>query len=336
MTLPFKTDCPTEHAGTLKSIFRTDGAVHGRMRRTIAHAFSAQALMGQEPLMTKYFNLLVGKLHEKSATNNGVVDIMSYYNFVTFDIIGDLTFGESFGALAQGKNHDWVAAIFAGLKFNRYLRLGKAFPIFELPLRLFKTIPAVKRVMTKHKQFTIDKTMRRLEMQTDRTDFMWYITRNNHQDKEQGMTDEEICGNAGFLILAGSETTATLLAGATYLLLKNPKWLRIAQEECRNLFPRFEDINIISCQTKLPYMAAILEESLRLYPPVSATLPRLALADIVVDGCVVPAGMMVGVHHTATYSSPTNFKDPASFEPERWLKNSDPKYAMDKKDALQP
>ena len=62
---------------------------HSRMRRLYAHAFTDTALLEQSPLLTRYFDLLVSKLKQKiDGPEQGRVDVMAYYNFTTFDIIG--------------------------------------------------------------------------------------------------------------------------------------------------------------------------------------------------------------------------------------------------------
>lgn len=91
---------------------------------------------------------------------------------------------------------------------------------------------------------------------------------------EKGMTREEIKATCRILIVAGSETTATLLSGATFLLLKNPSAMKKAVDEVRNNFVHASDITFASVTAQLPYLDACLEESLRLYPPVPSVLPR--------------------------------------------------------------
>lgn len=62
---------------------------HQRIRRLLAHGFTDVTLLEQEPLLTFYFDLLVSKLKEQvDGAAHGRVDIMAYYNFTTFDIIG--------------------------------------------------------------------------------------------------------------------------------------------------------------------------------------------------------------------------------------------------------
>ena len=85
---------------------------------------------------------------------------------------------------------------------------------------------------------------------------------------------ERLAANASLLIIAGSETTATLLSGATYLLLKHPEALKKLTEEVRSTFKSEEEI-ILSSVSSLEYMLACLNEAMRVYPPVPIGMPRV-------------------------------------------------------------
>lgn len=87
------------------------------------------------------------------------------------------------------------------------------------------------------------------------------------------MTPVEIQENAEILIIAGSETTATTLCGATYLLTTNPGCLEKIKEEIRSSFQNEDEINITNT-AKLRYTQAVLDETMRRYPPVAAATPR--------------------------------------------------------------
>ena len=71
-------------------------------RRILAPGFSEKALRDQEPYMKKYFDLLIQRLHENCGQPVNMVD---WYHLTTFDLIGDLTFGESFDCLETSKMH---------------------------------------------------------------------------------------------------------------------------------------------------------------------------------------------------------------------------------------
>ena len=108
------------------------------------------------------------------------------------------------------------------------------------------------------------------------------------------MTRPEILASSRVLLTAGSETTASLLSGATYFLLTNPSWLARVQAEVRGAFWTADDITLRSVSTPgfLPLLGAVLQESLRCYPPVPSTLPRVTGREgAVVDGRYVPGGV---------------------------------------------
>jgi hypothetical protein len=69
----------------------------------MSHGVTEKALRDQEPILTKYFDKLIKKLQENCAT--GPVDLSLFFNLVTVDIIGDLTFGQSFGCLENSSLH---------------------------------------------------------------------------------------------------------------------------------------------------------------------------------------------------------------------------------------
>ena len=71
-------------------------------RRIFTYGFSNKALKEQEPILNKYFDLLIRRLKENC---NEPVDLTAWYNFLTFDLIGDLAFGESFQCLENSSLH---------------------------------------------------------------------------------------------------------------------------------------------------------------------------------------------------------------------------------------
>ena len=77
----------------------SDPAVHSRMRRNLSHGFSVAALSSQESLVQRFVDQFVVKIGENP---NDPKDMVMWLNLITFDIIGKLAFGESFGNLDAG------------------------------------------------------------------------------------------------------------------------------------------------------------------------------------------------------------------------------------------
>ncbi|KAL9108200.1 MAG: hypothetical protein Q9187_008323, partial [Circinaria calcarea] len=312
-------------------IFSND-ADHSRMRRLLSHAFSEQALREQEPIIKQYIDLLMQKLHQQVAgPGGGKVNVVEWFNFATFDIIGDLSFGQPFGSLESGDYHFWIASIFRGLKFSRVYRIGNSYPYLGLALNSFISLAPQMSGRAKHMQYSQDATNKRMARKTDRRDFMTYVLRHND---EKGMTLDEIKKSFDVVLIAGSETTATMLSGTTYHLMNNKPALQRLAAEIRAAFNTEEDITILST-SKLHYLNAVIQEGLRIYPPVPTILPRYTLPEgDVINGHFIPGNTQVGVSHWASTHSLKNFRDPYKFVPERWL--DDPRYADDNKAALQP
>lgn len=91
------------------------------MRQVVMPAFTERALAKQEPIIQSYTSLMIGKML-KQATNldnvekGAIIDIVDWFNWFTFDVIGELTLGESFDCLSNEANHQWVSLIFNSLK----------------------------------------------------------------------------------------------------------------------------------------------------------------------------------------------------------------------------
>ena len=74
-------------ADGVENILNVESEVdHARMRRVVAHGFSEKALREQESLILEYVDLFIRSLHE--AAEEGPQNMVSWYEFVTFDIIG--------------------------------------------------------------------------------------------------------------------------------------------------------------------------------------------------------------------------------------------------------
>ncbi|KAL8648581.1 MAG: hypothetical protein Q9226_005933, partial [Calogaya cf. arnoldii] len=196
---------------------------HTRQRRILSHAFSERALREQEDILKRYTDLLITKLQEQveqtEKESSVTLDITRWYNYTTFDTIGDLMFNDPFHSLENSADHPWVATIFDGLKFGVLTTALHHFP--PLPIVFKYLLPnSIKKAAAQHFDWSQEKIARRIQTETKRPDFMTYILRNN-EGKEQ-LTRDEIDSNGSFLILAGSETSATTCSSSTFFFLKNP------------------------------------------------------------------------------------------------------------------
>lgn len=79
-----------------------DPVTHGRMRKDLSHAFSDKSLKEQEYLVAEMVDLFIEQIGKHGAEKEGI-DMVMWFNLLTFDIIGSLAFGEPFGGLKSGR-----------------------------------------------------------------------------------------------------------------------------------------------------------------------------------------------------------------------------------------
>ena len=246
---------------------------HERMRKVLDHCFSADALRNHESTIQHYTSLMLQRLREKMGNDrNTIVNIVDWYMFLTFDIVGDLGFGESFSCLETSSYHPWLQTLFNYFKMAAFIGSLRIYFTMSIDSIVLRCLPnQMKRVSENHYQWAVDKVHRRMNLETQRSDFMTYILRHN---KEDGITTAEIENNSNLLVVAGSETCGTVLSGTTNYLVKTPEVYRKFSREIRSKFPREEDITSESLR-ELPYLNAVVAEGLRLCPPSASGLSHV-------------------------------------------------------------
>jgi cytochrome P450 len=274
----------------VSTLTMSDDANHARQRRALAHSFSLKALVEQEGIIQEYVDKYISNLKRRSA-NDEAFNMVNWLNFTTFDIIGDLAFGEPFGCLEGGEFHFWVELIFETIKAGAIEQATRQFATagtwFQEPL--LKLIPGeVREKRRNHLEFSREKVMRRLATNTEHRDFIWYILK---QREKYDLKQDEIIVNSALFIVAGSETTANALSGILARLIYNKDKYDKLCHEIRSSFEKESDITYEKL-SKLIYLNAVLEEGLQIHPPVPTGLLRtVPAAGDTVDGHWVPGGV---------------------------------------------
>ncbi|KAI1098800.1 cytochrome P450 [Jackrogersella minutella] len=308
---------PFASRGVHSIVSERDVAEHGQMRRYLSHAFSDQSLREQETLDAQTIDKFIEAAGRRGSQSGGF-DLVKSLEMMTFDIIGDLAFGETL-IVALDRPHPWIAIAMGALRQGELADTFKRFPMAaKFLVALFPGKIAKLTEETRHNEDTaIELTTKRIARHEDaRKDF---LTRILEQRDPEKMSDLQLAAHASDFVVAGSETTATALSCMLYYLLKPPAIKEKLQQEVWSCFESYDEINS-SSTIPLKYLKTVILEGLRLYPPIPFALPRVVPGGgDTVDDHFLPAGTIVSTNPVAASLGSKNFSYPMTFKPERWL-----------------
>lgn len=149
------------------SIINADREEHSRFRRALSHGFSDAAMREQEPEIVKYVDLLIKRLHQECDRGNKKLNLEAWYNWTTFDIVGDLVFGQSFDCLQNASYHPWIDFIFRSIRGGAITIAMTYVGLADLVQVLFKL---GSFSISKVRKYTDDMLRSRLAMEKSRED----------------------------------------------------------------------------------------------------------------------------------------------------------------------
>lgn len=287
-------------------LLTSEGELWRKQRKTIQPAFQPKRIAGQLGAISDEAEQLTTRL--RSCVGQGQVDMRAELTSFTMGVLGRTLVDADLGAFESiGESFEAVQnqAMFDAIT------LGKV-PLW-LPLPLQMRFRRARRDL----QRIVDKLAADRAAKPPGDDVISRLIESvrNEPDRRAGrirMRDELVT-----LLLAGHETTASTLTWAFHLLDEHPEAWKRLHDEAVEVFGR-GPLTIESLHG-LTYTTQILEETMRLHPPVWL-LPRIARADDEIGGFPVPAGADVLLcpyllhRHPAFWPSPTRF-DPDRFAP---------------------
>lgn len=305
-------------------ILLAEGDEHKRQRRALMPAFSFRHIKDLYPVFwSKSREMTQALLTHSKATADGVVDIRDWSSRATLDIIGVAGMGQDFKAITDPSNelNETYGTIFNMDRGPRVLRLIfmllPTWFVRLLPLKSNDVMRDAIRTIKKVASDLIASKRAKLE-KGDRTD----LDILSVAIESGNFTDDDLVNQLMTFLAAGHETTASAMAWATYLLVTHPDVQTKLREEIRANLPSIDDESAqITSQDidKLPYLNAVLNETLRIFPPVPLTL-RETTSDTTIQGQLVPASTSVVICPWAINTSTALWGDDAKdFKPERWL-----------------
>ncbi|OQE24624.1 hypothetical protein PENSTE_c007G01022 [Penicillium steckii] len=296
-----------------------DKAAHHQRRKLLSRGFSQAALAEFEPVIHSKIHTLLQQLSKISSTVS-VFDVYPWVHMLSFDIIYNMMFGIDPETLTSGKEH-------TVMPWFRSWRLTYIFKELFPSLETYGSYVPGKiggyfRDVQKWKMFAVEIVQSCRDEET-KTPFLSKVL--NGQDGFLGrlLTDSELAEECMGGMFGGSGTTGTTFIYLLWAVLQRPSVVKKLRDELDTAFPPgCSSPDSVAC-SKLSYLQAVLNESLRLYPATIAVLPRTAVTDTTVGGVHIPRGTNVATQNLTIHRDPQVFEDPDSFLPERWLNIND-------------
>lgn len=171
-----------------------------------------------------------------------------------------------------------------------------------------------------HQRHQIDELIyaeiaqRRTEVDPSRTDILNLLL-SARDEHDQPMTDIELHDELITLLVAGHETTATALSWALYWICTLPEVHERLVRELDMLAPDVDPSSLL----QIPYLNAVCQETLRLYPVAMITFPRVAKLPFQLMDYQIEAGTAIAPCIYLLHRRPDLYPEPERFKPERFL-----------------
>jgi len=301
--------------GLGEGLLTAEGEAWKRARRTLAPLFTPRAVAGLAQRMLKPAEQAARRMARRRTGR--IVDVSQDMTRVTFDILAETLFSNAIagGADAFGK------------ALTRYFETqGRIDPldVFRAPAwvpRIGRWLarPAISFFEAQVGAIITDRQALRgtTPLEGAAPDLLDALLTARDPETGTGLSKAEIGANIVTFIGAGHETTANALTWSLYLVSLVPD-LRAALEAEADA--ACDDLAAAALSgAGLALTRAVIEEAMRLYPPVPS-LSRTALADDAVGGrCLIPKGALVVISPYLLHRHETLWEEPDRFSPERFL-----------------
>ncbi|WDK22095.1 cytochrome P450 [Colletotrichum graminicola] len=294
----------------------TDPKRHAARRKLFARAFTkASVRQNCEPVVREKVRKAVDRIKAEAA--HGSSDVLHWWLLMASDVIGQLSFGESFELLETGKKNEFVEMLhMTGLStFINY-----EFPLLysvsrHIPIRSVQWILNAAASVRSYGRRAVENLRKHRD---NKSNIFAAALAECEADEKGNLTDEDIILEAGNFILAGADTTGSTLAYLVWAVLKRPELQARLEAEVSAIDEDsvFDDASLEKCKL----LNAVIEETLRLYGSVPGNLPRVVPAKgATFGGYHIPGGLEVETQAYTLHRDPKVWPNPLEFDEQRWL-----------------
>ncbi|KAK3024735.1 hypothetical protein RJ639_044672, partial [Escallonia herrerae] len=301
-----------KHWRVLRRICTLEMLVNRRLNETVS-------------IREKCVNDMLSRIEKEShaAKGKGEIHVTRIVFFTMFNMLGNSMVSRDMVDPDSKEGSDFYNALIALKEWSGRPNVSDLFPCLRW-LDLQGLRKKMDRDMGELLRIGFGLVKERLEERQDggekRKDFLDVLLdfEGSGKDETAKISEKDIAIFILELFQAGGETTSTSIEWAMTELLRNPEAMAVTKAELAKVIGpnrNFQESDIDS----LPYLQAVVKETLRLHPPIPFLVPRKAIQDANFMGYHIPKNTQVFVNAWAIGRDPEYWDDPSAFKPERFL-----------------
>mmetsp|Transcript_40246 Transcript_40246/g.46054 ORF Transcript_40246/g.46054 Transcript_40246/m.46054 type:complete len:519 (+) Transcript_40246:56-1612(+) len=319
----------------------SNGEIWKSERRVINKAFRHENLLKMSQLIEVACNSRIQKWKDmlnETEDHQMEVDWKAEMQELTVDVIGQCAFGGNYSSVEFEGNSVKITDLTQELE-EEVMRYSQNFSYWICPKKMeldldqgtcdlrqkAKALRYVGKKIIRDRIDLLRKKVRSLEDSPDLLDLMLavHLEDKDLAEAEKLVDLDLLVDECATFILAGSETTSTLLTWTFYNLTKHPEVLRkLRAELLEELGENLKEdpkhlIKDFPALDKLPYLSRVMLETLRLYPSAPLLSMKEAIEDVQLKGLSVKKGTNIMISPFIIHRSPFYWKDPKVFNPDR-------------------
>uniref|UniRef100_A0A2P2J2F3 Cytochrome P450 n=1 Tax=Rhizophora mucronata TaxID=61149 RepID=A0A2P2J2F3_RHIMU len=265
---------------------------------------------------------------ESNKTRGGGIQVARFVFLMTFNMLGNLMLSRDLLDPESKDAAEFFTAMTTLMEWSGHANIADYLPWLKWldPQGLRRKMERdLGKAMAIASKFVKERVQEKEAMKGDRKkdflDVLLEFEGNGKGEEPTKISDRDINIFILEIFMAGSETTSSTIEWAITELLLNPESMSEAKAELAQVIGadrKVEESDI----DNLPFMQAVVKETLRCHPPIPFLVPRKAIHDTNFMGYDIPKNTQVLVNTWAIGRDPDAWEDPSSFKPERFIRST--------------
>lgn len=316
-----------EHPPLIQTI---DHKEHNKKRKIMASVLSMKRLLHFEKKVDESVTRLQCCLQSRFVLPGKKLDLSKWARWYLYDTTMSLVFGTKMGFIDEGRDVNGLLGAFR--RSCWFVGLLALFPYLINPI---VKLPIVKRFALPHSgdRQGVGKIMKQRdilmeEFTTKNRQGLFRSCEKLRSTHSESLSNDDLNAELLMMMVAAPDTTSALICSVVNQVLQHPdvhKKLVLEITAATDAGELDQPVATFTQIKNLPFFAACIQESARLFPSIPVLLPRrVSKGGLVLKGFFIPEGTAIGASAAVVNRDPNVFgPDAEIFRPERWLEQSD-------------